>query len=53
MLTNRTIEVIRVCMNITLAITRGDTEGAEKARQDIKNAISEFNEYICDLEDET
>lgn len=52
MLTNKTIEIIRICMNTTLAITKGNTGGAIKARQDINNAISEFNDYICDLEDE-
>ena len=50
MLSNKTIDIIRVCMKTTLTITRGDTEGSEKARNDIKNALNEFDEYITEIE---
>ena len=52
MLTNKDIEIINICLKTTLAIIKGDTEGAKKAREDIKKTILNFNEYICDLEDE-
>lgn len=46
MLSNKTISIIRVCMKTTLAITKGNAEGTEKARSDIQNALNEFEEYI-------
>lgn len=52
MLSNKTVNIIRVCMKVTLAITKGDTEGTEKARNNIKNALNEFEEYIGEIEDE-
>lgn len=52
MLSNKSIDIIRLCLSTTLAITRGDTEGAEKARKDIAETIKEFNEYITEIEDE-
>lgn len=52
MLANKDIEVINICLKTTLAITRGNTEGAEKARKDIQQTILNFNEYINDIEDE-
>lgn len=52
MFTNKDIEVIRICLKTTLSITRGNTEGAEKARNDIRKTLEHFDEYICDLEDE-
>lgn len=52
MLSNKSINVINGCLEITLAFTRGTTEGAEKARKDIAETIKEFNEYITEIEDE-
>ena len=49
MLSNKSIEVIRICLSTTLAFTIGDTEGAEKARTDIAETIKEFNDYISEL----
>lgn len=51
MLSNKSINVIRVCLETTLAITRGETEGAEKSRKDITATLSEFNDYILELEE--
>lgn len=51
MLSNRSIDVIKICLETTLAITRGTTEGAEKARKDITETIKEFDEYITEIED--
>ncbi len=50
MLSNKSIEIIRICLRTTLAFTLGDTEGAEKARKDITETIAEFNEYIKEIE---
>lgn len=44
MLSNKTIEVIRVCLKFINAT------GNEKSKQDTKEALDEFNEFICDLE---
>ena len=52
MLTNKDIEVIRLCLKTSLVIIRGKTDGAKKARTDIKETLKNFDEYICDLEDE-
>lgn len=52
MLSNKSIDIIKICLETTLAITRGTTEGAEKARKDIAETIKEFNEYITEIEDE-
>lgn len=52
MLSKKSIDVIRICLQTTLAITRGTTEGAEKARKDIKETIKEFNDYIAEINDE-
>ena len=52
MLTNKDIDVIRICLKTTLAITNGDTEGAEKGRKDIKATLRNFNEFINEFEDE-
>lgn len=51
MLSNKSIDVIKICLETTLAITRGTTEGAKKARKDITETIKEFNEYITEIED--
>lgn len=52
MLSNKSIDVIKICLETTLAITRGTAEGAEKARKDIAETVKEFNEYITEIEDE-
>lgn len=52
MLSNKSIDVIKICLETTLAITRGTTEGAEKVRKDIAETIKEFDEYITETKDE-
>ena len=51
MLSNKSIDIIKICLETTLAITRGTTEGAEKARKYITETIKEFDEYITEIED--
>lgn len=50
MLSNKTTNVIKICMETMLAITKGETEGAKKARRDIKKSLDEFNKYIKEVE---
>lgn len=47
MLTNKTIELIR--KSLELSITNAQLEDT---RKEYRLALREFNEYICDLEDE-
>ncbi|MGL6184828.1 MAG: hypothetical protein ACRC1T_05555 [Clostridium chrysemydis] len=46
MLTNKTIELINKALELAVCNSQID-----EIKQGYKNALSEFREYICDIED--